>query len=111
VYRGLEAAQSGLVEVRLARKHYGTYASEPFIPSLHNDEDMYTDRFTGKKYAKQQMTWLVGKGERLPEKSPKSASIECIARFKRNEDRQFGAVLVGCDEDDAPRRYMHSSKR
>lgn len=110
VCRGLEGAGSGLVAVRLARKHYGTYASEPFIPNIHHPEDMYIDEFTGSRYAKAQMTWLVEKGERLPESTPKKASIECACRFKKNGDRDFGAVLVGCDEDVAPKRYRDQSK-
>lgn len=106
VCRGLEGPQSGLIAVRLSRKHYGTYASETFIPGVHNDQDAYVDRFTGRKMAKGQMTWLVDKGERLPEALPKIAEIELAANFKVNDDRIFGAVLVGCDEDIAPRRYV-----
>lgn len=110
VCRGLEAAECGLVEVRLARKHYGTYASQPFNPRVHNVEDRYVDQYTGRPFAKGQMTWLVDKGERLPEKTPKKASISCSADFKPDEDRHLGAVLVGCDEDDAPLRYADSSE-
>ncbi len=96
--------------MRLARKHYGTYASEPFNPFIHDAADAYVDEFTGSKYAKGQMTWLVDKGERLPESAPKRASIEVCRRLSKTEDRQFGAVLVGCDEDDAPRRYADKGK-
>jgi hypothetical protein len=71
---------------------------------------MYQDEFTGARYAKGQMTWLVDKGERLPEKTPKKASIECSTRFRKQEDKEFAAVLVGCDDDDAPRRYADNSK-
>jgi hypothetical protein len=98
------------VEVRLARKHYGTYASEPFNPQVHDPADLYKDPFNGARYAKAQMTWLVDKGERLPEATPKVASIECCTKFKLSDDREFGAVLVGCDEDDPPRRYQSNSK-
>jgi hypothetical protein len=68
---------------------------------------MYIDEYEGIKYAKGQMTWLVSKGERLPENKPKTASIGCCAQFRPGEDRTFGAFLVGCDEDDAPQRYAH----
>ena len=108
--RGLEGPQSGLVEVRLARKYYGTYASEPFNPRIHDPNDEYRDEFTNARYAKGQMTWLIDKGERLPESTPKKASIECSCRFRKKEDREFGAVLVGCDDDDAPRRYADARK-
>jgi hypothetical protein len=71
---------------------------------------MYQDQFTGARYAKGQMTWLIEKGERLPEGTPKKVGIECCCKFKSKEDREFGAVLVGCDDDDAPRRYADKRK-
>jgi hypothetical protein len=98
-----------LVEVRLARKHYGTYASERFNSAVHDPRDKYKDEYTGFDYAKGQMTWLVDKGERLPELSPKKAWIEVGQKFKKFEELRIGAVLVGCDEDDAPRRYADKS--
>ncbi|KAH8678766.1 hypothetical protein BGZ60DRAFT_401802 [Tricladium varicosporioides] len=107
VCRGLEGPQAGLVAVRLSRKHWGTYASEAFNPKKHSQEDMYVDEFDGARYAKGQMTWLVAKGERFPESHPKKAFIEVCRQFKVGEDRVFGAVLVGCDEDSAPQRYAH----
>jgi hypothetical protein len=53
------------------------------------------------------MRWLVDKSERLPEKNPKVAWIQCSASFYLNEDRHFGAVLSGCEADDAPQRFAH----
>ena len=110
VCRGLEGPEGGLIAIRLSRKHYGTYASEAFIPGVHDPKDAYHDRFTGKRYAKGQMTWMVEKGERLSEDDPKIATIELAAEFKLSDDRLFGAVLVGCDDDDAPRRYADNSE-
>ncbi|KAH8659361.1 hypothetical protein BGZ60DRAFT_382721 [Tricladium varicosporioides] len=109
VSRGLEGINGGLVAVRLARKHYGTYASEVYRPSFHHPDDMYIDELTGSKYAKGQMTWLIDKGERLPESFPKKASISVSRSFKKGEPREIGGVLVGCDEEEAPQRYRHQS--
>ena len=77
------------------------------MPHKHSQEDMYVDEYDGRKYAKGQMTWLVAKGERFSESQPKKACIDVIRQFRIGEDRNFGAVLVGCDEDDAPQRYAH----
>ncbi|KAF2685161.1 actin-like ATPase domain-containing protein [Lentithecium fluviatile CBS 122367] len=107
VCRGLEAPSTGLVAVRLARKHYGTPISQLFREGVHHPDDAYISELTGMKYAKSQMCWLVDKGERLPEDTPKKVSIECCCNFKLTDDREFGAVLVGCNEDDAPKRYVH----
>jgi hypothetical protein len=110
VCRGLEGPGSGVVEVRLSRKHYGTPVSVPFNPRIHDTRDRYVDEYDGRTYAKGQMRWLVDKGERLPEQNPKIASIECSASFRVDEEKAFGAVLVGCDKDDAPRRYADDSE-
>jgi hypothetical protein len=110
VCRGLEAPSTGLIAVRLARRYYGTPVSIVFEEGVHDQEDAYIDDFTKKKYAKGQMRWMIDKGERLPEDTPKRVSIECCCTFKRTEDREFGAVLVGCDSDQPPPRYAHNSK-
>lgn len=110
VSRGLEGPSAGLVAVRLARKHYGTPISVPFRQGVHHPDDGYIDEFTGTKYAKAQMRWMVDKGERLPEDKPKKVFIECCCTFKPTDDRDFGAVLVGCTEDEAPRRYAHNGE-
>jgi hypothetical protein len=65
---------------------------------------------TGEYYARGQMRWLVDKGERLPENPARKASIEMACKFEADDDRMFGAVLVGCDEDKAPQRYYDASK-
>ena len=96
--------------MRLARKHYGTYASEIFRPGFHHADDMYIDEFTGSKYAKSQMTWLIEKGERLPESFPKKVSISVARSFKKGETREIGGVLVGCDAETAPQRYRDDCK-
>jgi len=96
--------------MRLARKHYGTYTSQRFMQGVHHPDDAYIDKITGLKYARGQMNWLVKKGERLPEDSPRKVYIECFAEFKMDDDREFGAQLVGCDADEAPRRYAEDSK-
>jgi len=112
VCRGLEGLSGALgsIQVRLCRKYYGTPMSELFDPDSHVDEDSYMDKFTGKKHARGQMVWLFNKGERLREDEPNKAYIECFSKFKASDDRTFGAMLVGCDDDDAPVRYADDSK-
>jgi hypothetical protein len=77
----------------------------PFITGVHDPDDAYIDEFSGKKYARGQMTWLVSRGERLPEAIPKVVSIEVGCKFKKTDSRDFGAVLVGCDDENPPSRY------
>jgi hypothetical protein len=63
-----------------------------------------------KKYSRSQMIWFFEKGERLPEYITKAASIEVACKFKKTDDREYGALLVGCDEDIAPKRYADRSE-
>lgn len=106
VCRGLEGVENSAITIRLARKFYGTPASEPYISGLHDERDMYVDELTGRKMARGQMTWLCDKGSRLPERSPKTMSISVCRHFTADDDdRTCTAVLVGCEEDEAPQRF------
>jgi hypothetical protein len=105
VCRGLEPGSAGLVAVRLARKHYGTPTSRPFIRGLHDEADAYVDEYTGMRMAKGQMNWMVEKGDSLPEDRPKTITIDVCTHFTADESREIGALLVGCAEDAAPRRF------
>ncbi|KAK6499972.1 hypothetical protein TWF481_010329 [Arthrobotrys musiformis] len=105
VCRGLEPATGGLVAVRLARKFYGTPVSTPFHPGIHTLDEIYPDRLTGIPMAAGQMSWLSEKGARLPEDKPRTISIDVSWNFQAGQNRHIDAVLVGCSEDTAPRRY------
>jgi len=110
VARGLEAGSAGLVSLRLCRRHYGTPVAEVFSPLRgHIEEDSFIEEYTGEKMARGQMHWLLSKGQGLTNGSPKRASIDCIRTFSATESRMWQARLVACDEDDAPKRYMHNS--
>ncbi|KAM7198281.1 hypothetical protein V8F33_005072 [Rhypophila sp. PSN 637] len=109
VCRGLEGVDGGLVAVRLARKFYGTPAAEPFRPGYHDPDDMFIDELTGRKLARGQMTWLCERGDRLSEDQPRTIGIEVCRRFEAHEERELAAVLVGCSEDVAPRRFADNA--
>ncbi|KAK3332846.1 hypothetical protein B0T19DRAFT_448679 [Cercophora scortea] len=105
VCRGLEGAGAGLIAVRLARKFYGTAASEPFRPGFHSEEDMYVNEITGRKMARGQMTWLCDKGDRLPDDTPRTMNIELSRQFQPGDEREIMGVLVGCTDDVPCRRF------
>ncbi|KAF3905023.1 hypothetical protein AA313_de0204483 [Arthrobotrys entomopaga] len=105
VCRGLELGVGSFVSIRLARKFYGTAAAEPFIAGIYDPKDMFVDDVTGGRYASGQMTWLCKKGDRLPEDNPRTMSIQVSRDFEAHDGRQVGALLVGCTEDIAPRRF------
>ncbi|KAK0726065.1 hypothetical protein B0H67DRAFT_480099 [Lasiosphaeris hirsuta] len=105
VCRGLEGGANDLIAVRLARKHYGTAAAEPFRPSVHHPDDMIISEITGRKLARGQMTWLCERGDRLSEAHPKTIGIEVSRMFEPHEEREVAGVLVGCSEDVPPKRF------
>jgi hypothetical protein len=110
VCRGLEGEAAGLIQVRLARKFYGTPASEVYNARLHHPDDMYTDPLTGRAMAKGQMAWMCSKGDRLPEGQPRTIGIDVCKNFKVDDPRDCGALLVGCDDDEPPKRFASPSE-
>jgi hypothetical protein len=110
VCRGLEGPGKGVITVRLARQHYGAAASEPWNPRIHHQEDFHVDELTGGKYASGQMTWLCDKGDRLPESSPRTISLDVCKHFEALDERECGAQLFGCDLDVAPSRVRDRGK-
>ncbi|KAK4161725.1 hypothetical protein QBC43DRAFT_357267 [Cladorrhinum sp. PSN259] len=116
VCRGLELGTdaaggkiTGVVAVRLSRKFYGTPTAEAWRPSVHHPDDMFIDDITGRKMARGQMTWLVDMGDRLPEDTPRVLSLEVSRMFEAEDEREVGATLVGCGEENAPRRFADDS--
>jgi len=109
VARGMEADGNHLVQLRKCRRYYGTPVSEPWHSCIHDEEDAYFDSLTQRRMAGGQMKWLLRKGEAISATEPKSATIECFRAFKQSEPRIFGAHLVSCDENDAPRRCQDIS--
>ncbi|EWC45332.1 hypothetical protein DRE_00731 [Drechslerella stenobrocha 248] len=84
VIRGLEihldASHPGKTQVeRLCRKNYGTVSSQIFVPGKHLDEDAWIDPQTGRKMARNQVSWFIRKGQPLTDER----------RFSNNFHRNF----------------------
>ena len=45
--------------VRRARRSYGVPTNQPFIEGKHLEKDMYFDKETGQKLAKNQISWFI----------------------------------------------------
>ncbi|RPB01606.1 actin-like ATPase domain-containing protein [Choiromyces venosus 120613-1] len=103
VLRGLESSIPLQVSAfaRRARRHYGTPMSTPFVPGRHSDRDAYTDPITGRKMARNQVSWFLQKGELITDDR----------RITRNFCRTFKKYsgpwvdsMVACDLDRPPSR-------
>ncbi|OCK81694.1 actin-like ATPase domain-containing protein [Lepidopterella palustris CBS 459.81] len=105
VIKGLEQGAQDLVYMRKCRRSYGISVSEPFSEYKHAKDDEYIDPFDNKKKAKDQMTWLIKKGDALLSNKSKHASIDICRSFGVKDSRVFRTILVACDENDPPQRY------
>ncbi|KAF3926235.1 hypothetical protein ABW20_dc0102468 [Dactylellina cionopaga] len=105
VIRGLEihldASNPGRTQVeRLCRKNYGTVSSQIFIPGKHLDEDAWIDPQTGKKMARNQVSWFIRKGQPITDER----------RFSNHFHRNFKHVtpfldaMVASSSDAPPNR-------
>lgn len=94
-----------LVYVRKCEKHYGLSVSQPFSRSTHSEADAYHDPFDGQKKAKEQIVWLVKKGDAIFSNEPKRASTSLSRKFGRKDLRMFKTFVVISDDDEAPQRF------
>ncbi|KAL8282494.1 hypothetical protein RB600_005781 [Gaeumannomyces tritici] len=72
---------------RIARASYGIVVKEEYNPEIHKhimlDQDLVTDPFDRKKYANNQIKWLIRKGERIDPSVP--ARHQLMMRVAENE--------------------------
>ncbi|KAH0552831.1 hypothetical protein GP486_006967 [Trichoglossum hirsutum] len=105
IIRGLEKDRNNSIKIHRCRRSYGISVSQPWSSFKHSLEDEYDDPFDGEKKAKNQMVWLIKKGDAILSSQPKHASIRLCRRFGVKDPRVFRTSLVVSDEDEAPQRY------
>ncbi|KAI9764968.1 MAG: hypothetical protein M1840_007890 [Geoglossum simile] len=105
IIRGLEKDKTNTIYMRRCRRHYGLSVSQPWSTFKHSDADAYEDPFDGERKAKNQMVWLIKKGDAILSSQPKQTSIGLCRRFGVNDPRVFRTTLVTSDDDEAPQRY------
>ncbi|KAI9867895.1 MAG: hypothetical protein M1813_007717 [Trichoglossum hirsutum] len=105
IIRGLEKNRNNSISMRWCQRHYGISVSQPWSTFKHSNDDAYDDPFDGEKKAKDQMVWLIKKGDAILSSKPKHTSIRLCRRFGVGDPRVFRTSLVASDEDEAPQRY------
>ena len=85
VERGVGLDGQNEIYVRRCRRNYGISVSQPFSASKHLETDAYVDAFDDKRKAKEQMVWLIRKGDAILSTQPKRASIS--QRWQRRSHR------------------------
>jgi hypothetical protein len=104
--KGLEGDHSAVLK-RKSRRHYGTGISEPFKYRKHTASDAYIDDYTGTKYARNQMSYLVKKGQDMHASKETHAKTTIRSDFWPGEPRKTTWRLLACNADEAPQRTTH----
>lgn len=103
---GLEQAGESVVTSRLCRRFYGTSCSKPFKKGVHLKGDAYINEYHGTKYAANQASWLISKGQELSVAEETHAYTPISHTFWPHEKPTLTMALFACDADIAPHRIV-----
>lgn len=96
--------------MRACRRNYGLKSSQPFSAFKHARGTTYQDPFDGDTKAKDQMAWLVKKGDLVLSDKGNYSSVQICRRFGTEESKIFSTPLMANDDDDAPQGHLHNGK-
>ena len=98
----LEQSTEDRVRMLKCSESYGISISQPYSAYLHSDEAIYRDPFDDELKAKEQMVWLIKKGDLILSNEPKRASVEFCRRFGVRDPKVFITNLVTYRGRDTP---------
>jgi hypothetical protein len=105
--KGLETQDSQkkqLVANRKCRRYYGTVKNSPFVKGKHKESEANISSFDGKKRARNQMDWLLQKGQDLSTSKPAHAKLALHTTFWPGEKRQSTLRLMASNKEQGPMR-------
>lgn len=82
----------------------------PWEPNKYHPDDYSIVEVTKEAIAKDQMNWLVVKGDQLSEAQPRTITINYHWLVLPSEARQLECVLYGNDTADPPSRWAAGGK-
>jgi hypothetical protein len=89
---------------RKCRRHYGTGCSKLFISGVHREADSYICSYTRLRWATDQISWHLNKGQDLSASELPHASLNVSHYSWPHEDRVVNVSLWATDIDKAPSR-------
>ncbi|KAL4789394.1 actin-like ATPase domain-containing protein [Aspergillus venezuelensis] len=98
--RGLEGLRS---TTKRSRRHYGFSWGIPFREGIDRESDSYLTAFTGEKYVKGVMKWMIAKGDKYAQGYADSVALTVESNMKRT--RKHFVNLYACDKSTRPERY------
>jgi hypothetical protein len=102
IARRLEQVAGDRIYMRKCPRSYGIIVSQPFSPYLHAGQTFYDDPFDGDRKVREQVSWLVKKGDLILSNEAKHAQIEFCRRFGHQDPRVFINRFVSYTGDDTP---------
>ncbi|EUC40240.1 hypothetical protein COCMIDRAFT_109318 [Bipolaris oryzae ATCC 44560] len=95
--KGLEKGIGAVVK-RKSRRHYGTSCGSIFKKHEHIKTDMYINIYDGKKRARNQMKWLIKKGQTLVASEATHAATELTMKWWS----VYHVAVLTVDSNDIP---------
>jgi hypothetical protein len=102
VARVLETAPEARIRMRESNRSFGIVVSQAFSPYLHAGESTYNDPFDKGCKVKEQITWLIKKGDLLLSSEEKRGQIEFYRRFGPQDPKVFINRFVSSISDNPP---------
>lgn len=89
-------------------RSYGVSVSEVFSETRHQGKDLVIDPHTGKLMAKEQLMWLIKKGDLILSDEPKVVKQQFTKNFSATDQRKGQINLYAYDYDDLPERLWNA---
>jgi hypothetical protein len=107
---GIEkSANKALSAMSACSRSYGVASDVPFSNVLHDKRDYVVDSMTRVAMAKDQMKWMIKKGDLILSNNPKEVKGTFISNFKEEGPKPSGAIPIYAYEgDDLPDRLANS---
>lgn len=90
-------------------RNYGICSDAPYSDALHNTKDRHVDVLSQTTMTKDQLTWMVKKGDLLLSDRPKEVQAPFTLKFTESESKSGSIPVYSYDfEKDLPDRLYNS---
>ncbi|KAI9776338.1 MAG: hypothetical protein M1839_000418 [Geoglossum umbratile] len=108
---GIEKSTGGaLSAMNACPRNYGISVSERFSEIQHDTKDHFIDPHTGISMARNQLMWLIKKGDLLLSDEAKVAEQTCTVYFSETGPRDGKILIYTYDDEDIPERFDNSER-
>lgn len=80
--------------------HVGALVSEPFLDHAHLSEQRYTDTFDGEFRAKDNIKWVIPKGDLIAPDEPIKKTLRLVTKMSQAGHRPGSLTIVTSTDSD-----------